>query len=106
MKWAALTKPITRAGLFISDSCDVARQHARFEAGWSSLRLARHHGGGLDLHPRGFLDQSHYLDQRHRRIMRAKNLAIDPAERFQTREVFLDIDDIPGEPHQMLRPRA
>src|SRR5437868_6349849 len=23
MKWAALTKPITRAGLFIRDSCDV-----------------------------------------------------------------------------------
>jgi hypothetical protein len=40
-------------------------------------RTARHHRGRLDLDPRGLFDEAHHLDQRHRRIMRAKDLAID-----------------------------
>src|SRR4051794_6506854 len=128
MKWAALTKPITRAGLFIRDSCKVrggkcsswraevklARSVARMErseiGGKDAVvpasritALPRHHGGGLDLHQRSLLDQPHHLDQRHRRIVRAADLAIDPAERFQVCQIIVDIDDIPGKPHQMLR---
>ena len=67
---------------------------------------ARHHRGRLDLDPRGLFDQTHHLDQRHRGIMRAENLAIGLSERLQVRQIFLDIDDIPGEPNQMFGPRA
>ena len=54
----------------------------------------------------GFLDKAHHLNQRHGRIMRAKNLAIGAAELFQAREIFLDVDDIPGQAHEMLRSSA
>jgi hypothetical protein len=36
--------------------------------------------------------------------MRTKDLAIDLPERFQVRQIFLDIDDIPGETNEMFGP--
>ena len=34
--------------------------------------------------------------------MHAKNLAIGAAEFFQAREIYLDVDDIPGQAHEVL----
>src|SRR5258708_32864027 len=39
--------------------------------------LARHHRRRLDLDPRGLLDQTNHLNQRHSRIMRAEDVAVD-----------------------------
>jgi hypothetical protein len=63
------------------------------------------HRGCLDLDARGLLDEAHNLHQRHRRIVAAKDLAIDLAELFQVRKILVHIDDVPGEAHEMFRPR-
>ena len=69
-------------------------------------RSARHDRRRLDLHARGALDETHHLHQRHRRIMRTEHVAIGFAEFFQAAHIFFDIDDIPGEADQVLRPGA
>src|SRR3954453_22972379 len=38
--------------------------------------------------------------------MRAKDFSIDLAQGFEVGEIFLDVDDIPGQAHEMLWPRA
>ena len=67
---------------------------------------ARYYRRRFDLDLCRLLDQADDLDQRHRRIMRTEDLAIDPAERFQARQIFVHVDDIPGEAHEVFGPRA
>src|SRR5258708_20087885 len=53
-----------------------------------AVRSPRHNRGRLDLDPRRLLDQPHNLDQRHREIMRAENIAIDLSDRLQFLHIF------------------
>src|SRR5882762_4819936 len=62
---------------------------------------AWHHRRRFDLDPRCLFNQAHDLHQRHGRIMRAENIAIDLPERFQLRQILFHIDDVPGETHEM-----
>src|SRR5450756_2278852 len=62
---------------------------------------ARHHRRRFDLDPRRLFNQTDDLDQRHRRIMRAEDLAIDLPERLQVRQILLHVDDIPGETNEV-----
>ena len=65
------------------------------------MPLARYHGGRLDLDTRVSFDEAHDLHERHRRIMCAKDLAVDHAKLFQVCEILVHIDDIPSQSHEM-----
>src|SRR6266566_6107155 len=67
-------------------------------------RSTRHHRRRFDLDPRGLLDETDHLDQRHGRIMRAENIAIDLPKRLQIRQILFHIDDIPGETNEVFGP--
>ncbi len=49
------------------------------------------------------LDQPGDLDHRHGREMPAHHLAIGGAERGQVGEILVDVADVPGQPHDVLR---
>ena len=66
----------------------------------------RHYRSRFDLDPCRLFNQTHDLDQRHGGIVHAEDFAVDLPKRFQVRQIFLDIDDIPGETHQMFGTRA
>ena len=51
-------------------------------------------------------DETRNLDQRHGGIMGAEQFAIDLAERLQVGQVFLHVDDVPGETNEMIGPRT
>src|SRR6516165_6906118 len=83
-----------------------ARRPAQEGANFGFGTLARYYRSCLDLDPGRFLDQTHNLHQRHCRIMGTQDLTIDHAQFLQARKILLHVDDIPGQPHQMIRPRV
>src|SRR3981189_748863 len=65
----------------------------------------RNHGRGLDLDFGLRLHQRHDLHNTHGREMLAHYPAVCCANLRQLRVVFVPTRDVPGEPHDMLRPR-
>src|SRR4029077_20159495 len=78
---------------------EVATFSGQMARGWPSRRaivdnsdaLSRHHRGGFYFALRRFFDEAHHLQPRHRRIMRAENLAIDLAQFSEVRQILLHV---------------
>src|SRR6185312_11685795 len=62
--------------------------------------------GRLDLDPRAILDEAFHLDQRHRREVTADDVAPACADLGETVEILPLVDDVPGHPRDVLRPRV
>src|SRR5436190_3775310 len=67
---------------------------------WS---LSWDHRCGFDFQPGFRLDQACHLHHRHGREMPAHDGAVSDADVLQGREIFLLVDHIPGQPHDVLR---
>src|SRR5438874_3086562 len=63
-------------------------------------------GRRFDLDARGRLDKTHNLDERHAGVMRTDHVSIDLTERLEIGHVFVHVDDIPGQAHEVVWPRA
>jgi glycerol kinase len=74
-------------------------------AGLGQLRATspRHDRRRLDLDPRRLLDETYDLHHGHCGIMRADDLAIGAAELTQACRVFVHIEHIPSQAHEVMR---
>src|SRR6266566_545010 len=108
IKYRPRMKDLRRSAIW---RCGKARTHIHCVDGPDVLcpaaaerASARHHRGCLDLDACRLFNQAHDLHQRHGRIMRAENIAINLPECLQVRQIFFHIHDVPGETHEMFGP--
>jgi len=67
-----------------------------------SLRAStRNNGSRFDLDARCWLDKTYDLDERHARVVDADDVTIGFAEHLEIGNVFVHVDDIPGQAHEM-----
>src|SRR5687767_336882 len=64
--------------------------------------FVRHYRRSFNLEARFGLDQATHLHDRHRGKVPAHELAVGLADRFQGTEVFLLVEHVPGEAHDVL----